>query len=170
MLKSEKSRDIENVKKVNEILDMVNRNSFFSDTYIASGHNTVTDVLLGNKDVLFLIEKFDTSIPLMIKWLVRKKATQQPLIVYFIVFKVVKSIESIPCLVDYINSVPESEREAVLSPWHPFLYAVEAIMKIMEKDIATSDIKILFDQRVKIVNEAKNWYDNYYLKTRERNA
>lgn len=160
-LKSEKEAEI--VQRTNEILDRIDTRRFFLDTYIASGHNTVVQVLMQKEDVSFLLENSGISIPLMIERMEKEEAMEhrQSLIVYFLVFQEAKYAEAIPYLIDYLKRIPENEQEEVMSPWHPFLYAVKAAMKITDKDIATDNIRSLFDRRVEIANEAENWYDTH---------
>jgi hypothetical protein len=160
-LKSEKEAEI--AEKTNEILDRIDTRRFFLDTYIASGHNTVVQVLMQKEDVSFLLENSGISIPLMIERIEKEEAMEyrQSLIVYFLVFQEAKCAEAIPYLIDYLNRIPENEREAVISPWHPFLYAVKAAMRITDKDIATDNIRSLFDRRVEIANDAENWYNTH---------
>jgi len=151
------------VARTDDILDRVDREEFFIETYIASGHNTVQSVIQQKKGFSFLVANMPISGPLMIQRIEQKRlARTETLIVYFLAFREAGYAPAIPHMVHYIKTLPESDRKAVFSPWHPFGYALMAIEKITGQELDLKQITSLFDQRIGITDRAMNWYQDHF--------
>jgi len=156
------------VQKINDILDKMSTKEYLRMVFGALKSVFDDKDLLERKEGIFLLEKSDITIPIIIERLVSKKGKGteiedrrywQSLMVYFRVFLETKTVESLPFLIEYLETIPEAEREYA-TYMHPFITAVKAIMKITGLSFEY-DYDELFDQRHKIANQSKKWYVNH---------
>lgn len=113
------------------ICDTIEQPHFIEDTYLASSHAVVANIIGKTPEAMFLLEHKHVSFPLMLARYQEKKAnlTETTRLVYFVLFGLYHNTTAIPELASYLISCPAKpkEREQFLSPWHPFFHAAKAL-------------------------------------------
>ncbi len=115
---------------VRQWIDQLETKDFWLATSIASGWNTVWDVLRSSEEVRWLAAHGDQSVPMIVQRIRTRQIADPVLIAYFAVLAEADDRQAIPVLIDYLESLHESERMQVGSLMHPFIYAVLALDKI----------------------------------------
>jgi len=154
-------KDPEVVKRVNEILDKMDKDPMYFIRLSKSSRSS--DLGLAQVKIMkmpegrLLIENPDISLPLMFKRIDAKKVEGKAWLIYFSVFKETKSAESIPYISEYIASGSEEEAKY-------FKYLTEATtaaqhitsLKLIDEERCT-----FFYQRLDIADKLNQWYENY---------
>jgi len=143
-------------KEVLERLDRLGTKEFWLPTAIASGYNTVWDVLLDSEEVRWLSAHTEDVVPEILQRIRTQNIHNHTLIAYFAVLAESGDVRAIPALVEYVESLPETERRRNVS-WqsHPFIYAMLALDKLaglaLWKPGELPSATELFDQRAEIL-------------------
>ena len=119
-------------KDINALLDAIEQPSFLLPTFIASGHNTVSSIILDTSEVKGLIAYKDISLPLIRHRYQQNKLqlSEEAKLVYFIILGYLHDTEMLHDIVAYLRGCKTLPASTLLSPWHPFLYAVDALAEI----------------------------------------
>lgn len=114
------------------ILDAVEQESFLNPTFIASGHETVADIIGETPEVQALLDHKSSSLPLMRARYRERNAmiTDGARLVYFVVFGLAHDREMIRDIISYLKSCRSMSTSTLLWPWHPFLHGMHALEKI----------------------------------------
>ncbi|MDI6788110.1 MAG: hypothetical protein QME51_07045 [Planctomycetota bacterium] len=169
-------KDPELIKRVNEILDMIDEDVqlFLSPIAIASHASSMRRILMRETEAKFLIENPDISLPLMFERLDNKKVPPDALGIYFLVFEKVKSAESIPYIADYIASVVSDDEWTKFAeltytdsyPQDAFGCAIFAAYNVTRPPPPPpfkliDQNRTLYEQRLDIANKLNQWYKDY---------
>jgi len=165
------------VAAVRGILDWIyidqGNSGYLDGTYDNSGESSmewVWERLQGRNEIKFLIKNKDISLPVIFERFYRKEETNsQSMLVYCVVFGRTKSIEVLPYLADYIDSVPDSDRGYYSGGWHPFNFAVNAVNMITNSEVSVLPQKgeedknpyWFFDARHKYADAIRRWYKEH---------
>jgi hypothetical protein len=143
--------------EINKTLDRVDTPSFFGPTAIAGGPETVRSVLLETPELTFLIRHRAEAVPAIRRRLERAGGVkhEETHIAYFLVLEKAREKRALPDLLRYIESLPDRDRERVESPWHPFRYAVEAVIALTAIKLHIDSTEALFAQRHALVAKAR---------------
>ena len=97
----------------------------------------VWERLVERNEIEFLIRNKDVSLPIIFERFHRDaEKSYQAVFVYCVVFGRTKSVEALPYLADYIDSLPDSDRHNSGSGLHPFNWAVDAVRMITSREIS----------------------------------
>jgi hypothetical protein len=145
--------------KILHIINSVKTKDFWAPTCIASGHNTVKKILQEKDGVKFLIENADASLPI-IHALYRgddTKIQDQVRIVYFLVFELTRDYEMVPDIVSYLRRCEGESEKTLLSPWHPFLYGMQALESITDGAVKAPISNEAVGKLEDFLNEIESW-------------
>jgi len=160
-------KDPKLVKRINEILDEIEKNAesekflWYPGGKIASDIYLFSHIIARETEVRFLIEHPDISLPLMYKRIGKLPTTSPSLNLYFLIFQYTKSAESIPYIADYFTSWKErtDEYDFKIGIVAYAVMAAEAITSLGE-DI-DQYYPYYFNHRLDIANRLKQWYKEY---------
>lgn len=120
--------------EIAEILDRIEEESFLYPTFIASGHQTVADILSETREVQALLDERSVSLPLM-RARYREEGARMSdgvRLVYFVVFGLARDRQMIPEIVSYLKRTKGLSTSTLMSPWHPFLHGARALELITD--------------------------------------
>jgi hypothetical protein len=130
----------------------------------------VWERLDNRNEIRFLIRKKDVSLPIIFERFHRDAETSyDSVLVYCVVFGRTKSIESLPYLADYIDSLPDSDRHNSISGYHPFNWAIYAVNMITNSEVSILPQKgeedknpwWFFDARHKYADAIRRWHKEH---------
>ena len=159
-------KDPELIKRINEILDKIDKDTHeFLRPYHSRSNYIGPNHTMKMPEGKLLIENPDISLPLMFKRLDNKKVSDA-LCIYFKVFELAKSAESIPYITDYISSISEEETMSADEITCKHLSegaALSAAQKITSLKLTDKNylFEEAFDQRLDIAKKLRQWYEEY---------
>lgn len=115
-------------------LTTIEQKNFLSQTYIASSHSLVKNILARTPEVTLLLQQRQKSLPLMHS---RYRLPSPPLpeharLVYFLLFDLAHDQDMVPDILTYLKQSLTSTSDDWQFPWHPFLYGAAALMNILD--------------------------------------
>jgi hypothetical protein len=124
-----------------EALEKMEKEDFLSSTYIASGRDTVADILGATVEFHLLLDNKDASLPLL-RARYRSNAdkmTDSARLSYFVIIGLARDKEMMSELISYLKRNLNIDRTTLLSPWHPFMHGMNALEKITGGAIRSPD-------------------------------
>ena len=146
-------------KNINALLDAIEHPSFLLPTFIASGHNTVASIILDTSEVKALIAYKDTSLPLIrLRYQQNKlQLSEEAKLVYFVIFGYLHDTEMLHDIVAYLRGCKALGPDTLLSPWHPFLYAVDALIEITNGQVQSPSHAKVIEELDIFLNKVEKW-------------
>jgi hypothetical protein len=138
---------------LDKILIAVDSKGFMDGLFApASGVAGVEFQASRSPEVRYLVQHSAQAIPQMLQRLKTPDGIRYRLtpIVYFIVFKEAKDPRVLPALADYLDSIPEKDKQPASSYFeeNPFIYAVRAVEAFIPLRHDTSDDPFLERHRI----------------------
>jgi len=125
-------------RKVLAALDSIESEDFLADTYFASDHGVVEDMLAGKETIRTIAAHPSIACPLLEERIGQRDLLAPPLVGYFFALGEAGCRDAIPLLAGYLTTLSdslESETNDLLWPWHPGLHAVTALHKLTDRAI-----------------------------------
>lgn len=144
---------------VDSNLNAIERKDFLAPTYIASGYNTVADIVSQMPEVKFLLDHKSSSLPLM-RARYRDRGGSMPdavRLVYFVVFGLLHDKEVIPDIILYLRGCRDLPSGTLLSPWHPFLHGIQALSEITNHQIQAPGSSEILRLHEEFLTSVENW-------------
>lgn len=144
---------------VQDILNKIEDESFLAPTSIASGYETVADVIAQTPEIQTLLANADDSLPL-----VRKRYRQDETnmadatrLVYFVIFGLSRDREILPDIVARLKQYEVLSAATLMWPWHPYLHGVKALELITGGHVRTPGTGGSAQQFRKFLDEVERW-------------
>ena len=142
-----------------EALEKMENEDFLSSTYIASGRDTVADILGATAEFHLLLDNKDTSLPLL-RARYRSnvdKMTDSARLAYFVVIGLARDKQMTSELISYLKRSLNIDRSTILSPWHPFMHGMHALEKITGGAIRSPDSGGTTKEFDRFLDQAADW-------------
>jgi hypothetical protein len=144
---------------ISQILTAIETESFLHPTFIASGHETVADILSGTQEVQTLLDSKNVSLPLM-----RTRYREQDAgmadgarLVYFVLFGLAQDRQMIGEIIPYLKRSRDLSTARLWWPWHPFLHGVRALELITDRDVQAPRSSAPAKQFDEFLTQVENW-------------
>jgi hypothetical protein len=144
---------------VQNILDKIEDQSFLAPTSIASGYDTVADVIGQTPEIETLLANADASLPLIRERYRQDDASmaEATRLVYFVIFGLARDREMLPDIVARLKQYERLSTATLIWPWHPYLHGVKALESITGGHVQTPGTGGSAKQFRKFLDEVERW-------------
>jgi len=128
-------------KDIADTLNTIEQESFLAATLIASGHETVANILIESAEIKALIDNKAVSLPAVRDRYQGQEAklADHARLVYFVFFGLAHDALMIDEIKTYLLRNHDLPDSTLLSPWHPYLHGMNAIEKITDGQVIAPD-------------------------------
>jgi hypothetical protein len=144
---------------VQDILDKIEDESFLAPTAIASGYETVADVIRETPEIQTLLANADVSLPLIRKRYREQEAhmTDATRLVFFVIFGLTRDREMLPDIVSRLKQYTRLSAATLTWPWHPYLHGLKALELITAGQVQTPGTGGSAKQFRNFLDEVERW-------------